>query len=325
MNDKKDLILQFINYKVDQLITNLKMEIENVFHKDFLLTPDEVQPLIDKVLADTEAKASTSNEVGLLNALSQLDTALKQAGNQKELIETLFAFLDDFAAYIGFFIFKGNNAVCYAAKGSGNKPQKDMKIKKEVFLKPVKVEDENFPRELKEFFPEGKTVAIPLLIKFKQAGFFVFEMLSEDYLKLGELAASIFERELTLLPLKTHGELKTQQFKTMEQPKPQPTPKAEASKKEPFPSPSTPVSDDDPVMKKAKRYVNALASDIKLYNREKIEKGLKEGNLRELLKEDIEKSYEAFRERYPDKEKFPDSLLEEALVKYVANGNPDLL
>ena len=323
MNDKKDLILQFINFKVDQLITNLKMEIENVFHKDFLLKPEEVQPLIDKILADMPSAAAPSQEIGLLDALSQLDSALKQAGNQKELIETLFAFLDDFAAYIGFFIFKGNNAVCYAAKGSGNKPQKDMKIKKAVFLKPVKPEDGEFPEELKQFFTEGKTIAIPLLIKFKQAGFFVFEMLSEDYLKLGELAASIFERELTLLPLKTHGELKTQQFKTME--KPEPPKPAQEPKPATAAAPKKTTSDDDPVMKKVKRYVNALASDIKLYNREKIEKGLKEGNLRELLAEDIERSYQAFRERYPDKDKFPDSLLEEALIKYVANGNPDLL
>ena len=178
-------------------------------------------------------------------------------------------------------------------------------------MEPKKLSDPIFPEELKSLLNQEKTIAIPLFIKYKQAGFFVFELKESGNEKLFEVATSMFERELNLLPLKTHGEMKTQQFKTMEK-------KQESAK----PAAS---GEEDPLLKKARRYANALASDIKLYNEDKIKQGLVKGHLRELLKEDIEKSYQAFREKYPDKQRFPDSIFNDALVKFVAKGNPDLL
>ncbi|BBB32560.1 hypothetical protein TTHT_1020 [Thermotomaculum hydrothermale] len=310
MEAKKDLILQFINFKLDKLISEFKIEIEKIFQKDFYISEEEIEPLINKILAQTQGASNISTSI---DPLYNLNLALKNSTNQKELIENFFSSLFNLTNYIGFFIFKGNNAICYAAKGQGNKPQKDFKINKIIFMEPKKLSDPIFPDNLKAFFNLESTIAIPLLIKYKQAGFFIFELNNKEDFKLFEIATSMFERELNLLPLKNQEDIKTQQFKTVEQP-----PKTE--------TPSTPSkAEEDPVMKKAKRFVNALASDIKLYNEEKIKEGLEKGNLKELLKEDIEKSYQAFREKYPDKNKFPDSLFEEALIKYVAKGNPDLL
>lgn len=309
MDDKRDLILQFVNFKLDKLISELKMEMEKIFEKDFYVKPEEVETLAKKLFEKPQQIASG----GTIEPLYTLNHLLKNSTNQKELIENFFATLFDFTNYIGFFIFKGENAICYAAKGKGDKPQKDFKIKKTIFMETKNISDAIFPEELKSFFNQENTIAIPLLIKFKQAGFFVFELKEKENFKLFEVATSMFERELNILPLKAQEELKTQQFKTVEQ-KPQP---------QVAPTPSK--AEEDPVMKKARRYVNALASDIKLYNEEKIKEGLAKGNLKELLKEDIEKSYQAFRERYPDKNKFPDSMFEEALVKFIAKGNPDLL
>lgn len=309
MDDRKDLILQFINFKLDKLVSELKMEVEKIFEKDFYVKPDEVEALTKKLIEQPQQPSAG----GTIEPLYTLNNLLKTSTNQKELIENFFATLFDFTNYIGFFIFKGENAICYAAKGKGDKPQKDFKIKKIIFMETKIISDPIFPAELKSFFNQETTVAIPLFIKFKQAGFFVFELKDKENFKLFEVATSMFERELNILPLKTQEEIKTQQFKTVEQ-KPQPKVASTPSKAE-----------EDPVMKKARRYVNALASDIKLYNEEKIKEGLAKGNLKDLLKEDIEKSYQAFRERYPDKNKFPDSMFEDALVKFIANGNPDLL
>ncbi len=308
MDTKKDLILQFINFKLDKLVSELKMEVEKIFEKDFYVKTEEVEPLIKKLLEETNLPSSGT----AIDPLYNLNLSLKNSTNQKELIENFFSTLFDFTNYIGFFIFKGENAICYAAKGKGDKPQKDFKIKKIIFMERRELSDPIFPDELKSFFNLETSIAVPLLIKFKQAGFFVFELKQKDDYKLFEVATSMFERELNLLPLKTQEEIKTQQFKTVEQ-------------KTQTPAPSTTTTEDDPVLKKAKRYVNALASDIKLYNEEKVKEGIAKGNLKELLKEDIEKSYSAFREKYPDKNKFPDSLFEEALIKFVAKGNPDLL
>ena len=308
MENQKELILQFINFKVDKVISELKMDIEKAFQRDFYLKPEDVEPLISKVFTGEEKSGGQS---GNIDALHNLNLVLKQSTNQKELIEGFFASLSELTNYIGFFIFKGDYSICYAAKGSGNRPQKDFKIKKIIFMEPKKLSDPIFPEELKSLLNQEKTIAIPLFIKYKQAGFFVFELKESGNEKLFEVATSMFERELNLLPLKTHGEMKTQQFKTMEK-------KQESAK----PAAS---GEEDPLLKKARRYANALASDIKLYNEDKIKQGLVKGHLRELLKEDIEKSYQAFREKYPDKQRFPDSIFNDALVKFVAKGNPDLL
>ncbi len=308
MDTKKELILQFINFKLDKLISELKMEVEKIFEKDFNVKADEIEPLIKKIF-DQQGETSSTNAI---DPLYSLNIALKNSTNQKELIENFFSNLSNFANYIGFFIFKGENAICYAARGKGEKPQKDFKIKKVFFMETKKLSEPIFPDELKSLFNLNSSIAIPLLIKFKQAGFFIFELKEQEDYKLIEIATSMFERELNLLPLKTQEEIKTQQFKT-----------GEVKTKPSYQQTSS--TSDDPVMKKAKRYVNALASDIKLYNEAKVKEGIEKGNLRELLKEDIEKSYAAFREKYPDKNKFPDSLFEEALVKFLANGNPDLL
>ncbi len=308
MDEKKDLILQFINFKLDKLVSELKIEMEKIFSKDFYVKADEVEPLIKKLLTGAN-NTPVSNSV---DPLYTLNIALKNSTNQKELIENFFGIMFDYTNYIGFFIFKGDNAICYAAKGKGEKPQKDFKIKKVIFMESKELSDPIFQDDLRNFFNPELSIAIPLFIKFKQAGFFLFELKQKDDYKLLEVATSMFERELNILPLKTQEGIKTQHLQTVEQ-KTQAKTTTSGNKQE------------DPVIKKAQRFANALASDIKLYNEEKIKEGLVKGNLKELLQDDIEKSYTAFRERYPDKNKFPDSLFEEALIKYVAKGNADLL
>ncbi len=304
MDKRKETIVEFINLKIDQLLTELKIEIEKILQRDFSLKTDDIEPLL-KQLAFKDSEG-----VGGVEPLYQLNLILKQSVNQKELIEGFFSTLNEYSRYMGFFIFKGDFAICYAAMGEGNRPRKDFKIKKPIFMEPSRLTEDIFPQDLISLFDISKTIAIPLLIKYKQAGFFIFEMKDVKQQKIFEIATSMFERELNLLPLKSQGEIKTHHLKTVE-------------KKEEHKVEKNGV--EDPVMKKAKRFANALASDIKLYNEEKIKQGIETGNLRELLKEDIEKSYAAFRERYPDKNKFPDSIFEDALIKYVANGNKDLL
>ncbi|OIP64617.1 MAG: hypothetical protein CO150_00935 [Nitrospirae bacterium CG_4_9_14_3_um_filter_53_35] len=48
---------------------------------------------------------------------------------------------------------------------------------------------------------------------------------------------------------------------------------------------------------KAKRLARTILSDIALYNKSKIEKGIKNDNLFDLLKEDLDKGLELYRSR----------------------------
>lgn len=50
---------------------------------------------------------------------------------------------------------------------------------------------------------------------------------------------------------------------------------------------------------KAERLARAIASDISIYNQEKIQKGLEDDNLFELLNDEIEEGRKVFRTRNP--------------------------
>ncbi|RKZ26011.1 hypothetical protein DRQ20_03940, partial [bacterium] len=51
--------------------------------------------------------------------------------------------------------------------------------------------------------------------------------------------------------------------------------------------------------REAKRLARSLARDILLYHRDKVERGLKEGNLPELIGEEIRKSWEFYKQKVP--------------------------
>lgn len=69
----------------------------------------------------------------------------------------------------------------------------------------------------------------------------------------------------------------------------------------------------------AKRFAKLLISEIKLYETHKVENGLKNKNLYEILKDEITKARKKFKNRIPnpDLEKFFD----DALVEILADGD----
>lgn len=70
------------------------------------------------------------------------------------------------------------------------------------------------------------------------------------------------------------------------------------------------IIDNEP---RAIQLARAIASDIQLYNRDKVEKGLRADNLFEVLKDEIEEGRELFRGRV-NKEMFERNLYDRALV-----------
>uniref|UniRef100_A0A7V3ZSY5 Zinc finger/thioredoxin putative domain-containing protein n=1 Tax=candidate division WOR-3 bacterium TaxID=2052148 RepID=A0A7V3ZSY5_UNCW3 len=71
---------------------------------------------------------------------------------------------------------------------------------------------------------------------------------------------------------------------------------------------------------KAKRLARILAKDITNYYREKWEMGLKEGNLKEILKEEIKKSWEYYCEKIPEEIRKKTNFFEEAFNEIVGKG-----
>ncbi len=71
---------------------------------------------------------------------------------------------------------------------------------------------------------------------------------------------------------------------------------------------------------KAIRLARAIASDISLYNEEKINKGIEEDNLFEVLEEDLEEGRELYRSRVSDELYRTTNFFERAIVDIIVRS-----
>lgn len=74
------------------------------------------------------------------------------------------------------------------------------------------------------------------------------------------------------------------------------------------------------IYEKAKMLARVLAKDIIRYYRDKWEKGLKEGNLKEVLKNEIEKSWKYYCEKIPPEIREKTNFFEEAFNEILGKG-----
>ena len=72
--------------------------------------------------------------------------------------------------------------------------------------------------------------------------------------------------------------------------------------------------------KRAKRLAKALASDLVLYNRDKVEQGLRDGTLGHLLGSEIRKSWEYYCQQIPEHIRDSSDYFKEQLNKIVGKG-----
>ena len=100
----------------------------------------------------------------------------------------------------------------------------------------------------------------------------------------------------------------------------------------PPPPPPPPVPAEEPIPPgeerlhaDAERFAKLLVQEIALYHPKELEQGRRQGNLYALLKEDIERSREAFENRFPKPSIRSRDYFGKALVKYLADGDPTRL
>ncbi|PIE02206.1 MAG: hypothetical protein CSA81_08190 [Acidobacteria bacterium] len=86
-----------------------------------------------------------------------------------------------------------------------------------------------------------------------------------------------------------------------------------------------PSADDTPEVKKAKRVARVLISDLILYNQDKVNEGRNTGNLYNLLKEDIDRSYDHYQGRVKELVPEEPNYFKEELVRCLAEGDRSLL
>ncbi len=77
--------------------------------------------------------------------------------------------------------------------------------------------------------------------------------------------------------------------------------------------------EEDTEEQRAARFARVLASDILIYNRELIDEARTGGNLPEVMNQEIQKSWDLWKSRFPEEsEKNPD-IFSDALNQYLAN------
>lgn len=87
----------------------------------------------------------------------------------------------------------------------------------------------------------------------------------------------------------------------------------------PSPRPGNPFLQQDPATR-ARRLARALVSDLVVYHPEKRQRGLQEGNLKELFAEEIRKSWEEYTEQVGDEIASSTPYFTEALNEILAEG-----
>ena len=75
----------------------------------------------------------------------------------------------------------------------------------------------------------------------------------------------------------------------------------------------------------ARRFAKLLVSEIKLYNEKAVAQGRKQGNIYELLKEDIDRSRQMYDERIPEDVRASSNFFYDELVKVLADGRAEAL
>ncbi len=317
MNELVELLVNFINTKIEQSLKDFKKEISGIPVKGQSVSPDELERMLEVLKQNEQPDKGYLTEA--MSRLGGIEDEWAHVSDQVSLIESFLKICGDFCDYNGFFIFKGDGASCYDATSHKVFPQKGMMIPVERFSRPMTLADSPLPDDIKrQFMGISDVYVLPLTLKFKPAGFVLTVLSESGLLDFMKTVVAIMSRELTLMPYKAKALLSSKAVTAEKAPSSQG--RASSGSRASISS----IGMESP-LDRALRYAKLLTSEIKLYNEKAVNKGLQEGGLRDLLSVDIERSYNSFRERFPNSEEIPDRIFDEALIQYVADGNADLM
>jgi predicted Zn finger-like uncharacterized protein len=79
--------------------------------------------------------------------------------------------------------------------------------------------------------------------------------------------------------------------------------------------------DEDSEEQRAARFARVLASDILIYNKDLIEEARIDGNLTEVLGQEIQKSWDLWKSRFPEESENDPDIFSDALNQYLADGD----
>ena len=90
-------------------------------------------------------------------------------------------------------------------------------------------------------------------------------------------------------------------------------------------APAAPVSEENELQKKARRFAKLLVEEIKLYNQPKVDEGRRSRDLYDRLKEDIEKSRAMYDKRYAESAVASADYFTQELIRILADNDATLM
>jgi hypothetical protein len=329
MENNAKKIAEYINYMINKNVEMIKNEITIKEQADI----DRINQLLGKDSVVQKSELS----VGCFKVLSDFNTLIDNAATQVDMIKSFREFISKMADYSGFFVSKNEKAVCFDVYPENSPLAKGFSFDFVLMDSCCKkLEEAPFPASVKEIFANFKNVYVfPVFVKYKHSGYIIASLKDESFADAVKVAASTLSREFTLLPLKTKLKPKTTVSVKKEQPQKQ-SAQTQSEQHKTIEvrddgeviiqaSVSGSFAGDEDEISRAKRYAKLLVDELELYNKKAVDKGRLKGGLKSLLKADIERSYESFRHRFSNTDRVPDEIFEQALLMYLAKGNPDLL
>jgi len=327
---KRDMVFS----KIDQVTNNIIMHLEEMKELS-----DFTQYQIPKELEIPEK----GPEVDVIRILHRYIIKISIAANQLDLITNFLEGINQFCSRAALFLLREDKLVGWKGKGFSGEGGEigDEDIKKIFFslsantlFKYVLEEQTGYlgapspqPDDHLIYSRFGgknpyKVFALPFFVKGKPQAVIYTDVYEGKTIgkKEIEMLATVGEMSLDLLPLrqKILAKVKTQKYfdeaedeETEAGPKPPPPPEVE-DEDQTLPS----IRENDP-----ERLARVIVNDIYLYNKNKVDQVLKDGeNLYDLLQNTILQSRELYLNKFTDLSPF-----ERQLIKSLARGNKEAL
>ncbi len=339
-SEAKDEWLQRLN-DFRQEFLSLKGSISETWEK----LENELHTLIEQAPQLKPAAVGVSWE-----ELEQLEKALKEidkGSKQSDILNSLLQSVGRYYQRVALFVISGQEVVGWLAKGfsaegvpagrakvtlplSQNNILNEVNTRQSTVLAKPEDQPENnqFLERLGEALPR-QMLAIPMFVRGKIAAIIYGDpgdTLEEiTMVPLVEIMSKVAGMAIELLPLRR---------KLAETPPP-PMPPEEAKEEveeeakeeetvEVAPSQEALPEEDSKVHEEAQRFARLLVSEIKLYNEVEVTLGRKNQDLYQRLKDDIERSRDAYNKRFPTLTSTTD-YFNEQLVKILAEGDESAL
>lgn len=298
---------------------------------------EELRKLIEEIPQFKPAPVGVSWEE--LEVLKEVLEELDRGKKQSEILNSLLQGVGKYFQRVALFVISGEEVVGWLAKGFAAEgvptgrakvtlPLTQENILNEVYTKQSTViaspedrpENNQFLQRLGDALPK-QMMAIPLFVRGKVAAIIYGDQgdsLEEITMVLmAEVMGKAAGMAIELLPLRR---------KLAEAPPPpKPPEEAEEEKEvEAPPSPEAVTEEEQKLHEEAQRFARLLVSEVKLYNEVEVTLGRRNGDLYQRLKDDIERSRDAYKKRFPSLATTTD-YFHEQLVKILAEGDESAL